>query len=70
MNFMFKDKVKNQDELIKQSDFNCQLIDSKIESQKKHIEDLSGNNQQFIDKKQLEIQKAQTDIDNYQIRYR
>ena len=28
---------------------------------------MSGNNQQFIDKKQLEIQKAQTDIDNYQL---
>ena len=65
MNFLFKDKVKNQDELIKQADFNCQLIDSKIESQKKHIEDLSGNNQQSIEKKQLEIQKAETDIGNY-----
>ena len=43
MNFLLKDKVKNQDELIKQADFNCQLIDSKIDSQKKHIEDLSGN---------------------------
>jgi DNA repair exonuclease SbcCD ATPase subunit len=67
MNFILKDKVKNQDELIKQSDFNYQLIESKVDSQKKHIEDLSGNNQQFIDKKQLEIQKAQTDIDNYQL---
>ena len=26
MNFIFKDKVKNQDELIKQADFNCQQI--------------------------------------------
>ena len=67
MNFLLKDKVKNQDELIKQSDFNYQLIESKVDSQKKHIEDLSGNNQQSIDKKQLEIQKAQTDIDNYQL---
>ena len=67
MNFILKDKVKNQDELIKQSDFNYQLIESKVDSQKKHIEDLSGNNQQFIDKKKLEIQKAQTDIDNYQL---
>ena len=67
MNFLLKDKVKNQDELIKQADFNCQLIDSKIDSQKKHIEDLSGNNQQSIEKKQLEIKKAQTDIDNYQL---
>ena len=63
MNFLLKDKVKNQDELIKQADFNCQLIDSKIDSQKKHIEDLSGNNQQSIEKKQLEIKKAETDID-------
>ena len=67
MNFLFKDKVKNQDELIKQADFNCQLIDSKIDSQKKHIEDLSGNNQQSIEKKRLEIKKAETDIDNYQL---
>ena len=67
MNFLLKDKVKNQDELIKQADFNCQLIDSKIDSQKKHIEDLSGNNQQSIEKKRLEIKKAETDIDNYQL---
>ena len=67
MNFILKDKVKNQDELIKQSDFNYQLIESKVDSQKKHIEDMSGNNQQLIDKKQIEIQKAQTDIDNYQL---
>jgi len=67
MNFLLKDKVKNQDELIKQSDFNFQLIESKVDSQKKHIEDMSGNNQQLIDKKQIEIQKAQTDIDNYQL---
>ena len=64
---MFRDKVKAQDELIKQSDFNSQLIEGKIDSQKKHIEDMSGNNQQLIDKKQIEIQKAQTDIDNYQL---
>ena len=67
MNFIFKDKVKNQDELIKQADFNCQLIDGKIDSQKKHIEDMSGNNQQLIEKKKLEIQKAETDIDNYKL---
>jgi DNA repair exonuclease SbcCD ATPase subunit len=67
MNFILKDKVKNQDELIKQSDFNYQLIESKVDSQKKHIEDMSGNNQQLIDKKQIEIQQAQTDIDNYQL---
>ena len=67
MNLMFREKVKAQDELIKQSDFNSQLIEGKIDSQKKHIEDMSGNNQQLIDKKQIEIQKAQTDIDNYQL---
>ena len=67
MNLMFREKQKLQDEVIKNSDFNCQLIDSKIESQKKHIEELSGNNQQSIDKKVLEMQKAQTDIDNYQL---
>ena len=67
MNLMFREKQKLQDEVIKNSDFNCQLIDSKIESQKKHIEELSGNNQQSIDKKILEMKKAQTDIDNYQL---
>jgi len=67
MNFILKDKVKNQDELIKQSDFNYQLIESKVDSQKKHIEDMSGNNLQLIDKKQIEIQQSQTDIDNYQL---
>ena len=67
MNLLFREKQKNQDEVIKQSDFSCQLIDSKIESQKKHIEDMSGNKQQTIDKRKLEIEKAQTDIDNYQL---
>ena len=67
MNLLFREKQKNQDEMIKQSDFNCQLIDSKIESQKKHIEDMSGNKQQTIEKRKLEIEKAQTDIDNYQL---
>ena len=67
MNLLFREKQKNQDEIIKQSDFNCQLIDSKIESQKKHIEDMIGNNQQLIDKKQIVIKQAQTDIDNYQL---
>ena len=67
MNLMFREKVKAQDELIKQSDFNSQLIEGKIDSQKKHIEDMSGNNQQLIDKKQIEIQQAQTDIDNYKL---
>jgi len=67
MNLLFREKQKNQDEIIKQSDFNCQLIDSKIESQKKHIEDMSGNKQQTVDKKMIELEQAQTDIDNYQL---
>jgi len=67
MNLMFREKQKTQDEIIKQAEFNSQLIDSKIESQKKHIEELSGNNQQSIDKKILEMKQAQTDIDNYQL---
>ena len=67
MNLMFREKQKAQDEIIKQAEFNSQLIEGKIDSQKKHIEEISGNNQQSIDKKNLEIQKAQTDIDNYQL---
>ena len=61
MNLLFREKQKNQDEIIKQSDFNCQLIDSKIESQKKHIEDMSNNKQQTIEKRKLEIEKKITD---------
>jgi len=67
MNIMFREKQKTQDDIIKQAEFNSQLIDSKIESQKKHIEELSGNNQQSIDKKFIEMQQAQADIDNYQL---
>jgi len=67
MNLMFREKVKAQDEIIKQTDFNSQLIEGKIDSQKKHIEEMSGNNQQFIDKKKLEIQNAETDIGNYML---
>ena len=33
------------------------MIDSKIESQKKHIEDMSGNKQQTIEKRKLEIER-------------
>jgi len=67
MNLMFREKVKAQDEIIKQTDFNSQLIEGKIDSQKKHIEEMSGNNQQTIDKKKLEIQNAETDIGNYML---
>ena len=28
---------------------------------------MSGNNQQLIEKKQIEIRQAQTDIDNYKL---
>ena len=67
MNLMFREKQKIQDETIKQADFQYQLIDDRIDTQKKHIEDISGNNQQTIEKKIIEMQKAQTDIDNYQL---
>ena len=31
MNLLLREKQKNQDELIKQTDFNFQLVDNKIE---------------------------------------
>ena len=42
MNFMFREKQKIQDETIKQADFQYQLIDDRIDTQKKHIDDISN----------------------------
>ena len=39
---MFREKAKAQDETIKQADFNYQLLDGKIETQQKHIDDISN----------------------------
>ena len=66
MNLMFREKQKAQDEVIKQADFDYQLLDSKIDTQKKHIDEISQNNLESIDTKKLEIEKSNLDIKNYQ----
>ena len=66
MNLMFREKQKAQDEIIKQADFDYQLLDSKIDTQKKHIDEISKNNLESIDTKKLDIKKSETDIKNYQ----
>ena len=66
MNLMFREKQKSQDEVIKQADFDYQMLDSKIDTQKKHIDEISQNNLESIDTKKLEIKKSNLDIKNYQ----
>ena len=66
MNLMFREKQKSQDEVIKQADFDYQMLDSKIDTQKKHIDEISQNNLESIDTKKLDIKKSETDIKNYQ----
>jgi len=65
MNFMFREKQKIQDETIKQADFQYQLIDDRIDTQKKHIDDISNTNKDTADSKKIEIHQADTDIQNY-----
>jgi len=65
LNLMFREKAKTQDETIKQADFNYQLLDGKIETQQKHIDDISNTNKDTAESKRLEIENANTDIENY-----
>jgi len=65
LNLMFREKAKVQDETIKQADFNYQLLDGKIETQQKHIDDISNTNKDTAESKRLEIENANTDIENY-----
>ena len=65
MNLMFREKQKTQDETIKQADFQYQLIDDRIDTQKKHIDDISNKNKDTSDSKKIEIHQADTDIENY-----
>jgi len=65
MNIMFREKQKTQDETIKQADFQYQLIDDRIDTQKKHIDDISNKNKDTSDSKKIEIHQADTDIQNY-----
>ena len=66
LNLMFREKQKLQDETIKQADFDFQLLDGKIETQQKHIDDISNTNKDTADLKLLEITKSDTDIENYE----
>jgi DNA repair exonuclease SbcCD ATPase subunit len=66
MNLLFREKQKNQDELIKQTDFNYQLVDNKIEDKKKYIDDISNRSKDLADSKKAELNKSITDIANYQ----
>ena len=66
LNLMFREKAKLQDETIKKADFDYQLLDNKIETQQKHIDDISNTNKDTADLKLLEITKSDTDIENYQ----
>ena len=65
LNLMFREKAKAQDETIKQADFDYQLLDGKIETQQKHIDDISNTNKDTADTKKLDIENANTDIENY-----
>jgi DNA repair exonuclease SbcCD ATPase subunit len=66
LNLMFRDKQKQQDETIKQADFDYQLLDGKIDTQQKHIDEINSKNKDTAESKKLEITKSDTDIKNYQ----
>jgi len=65
LNLMFREKAKTQDETIKQADFNYQLLDGKIETQQKHIDDISNTNKDTVSLKEAAINTSDTDIENY-----
>jgi len=66
MNLLFREKQKNQDELIKQTDFNYQLVDNKIDDKKKYIDDISNRSKDLADSKKAELNKSITDVANYE----
>jgi len=66
MNFMFREKQKIQDEIIKQDDFEYSILDTKIEGKKKYIDDISNRSKDLADSKRIELEKTITDIANYQ----
>ena len=66
MNLLFREKQKNQDELIKQTDFSYQLVDNKIDDKKKYIDDISNRSKDLADSKKAELNKSITDITNYE----
>ena len=66
MNIMFREKQKNQDEVIKQADFDYQLIDDRIDTQNKHIDDINNRSKDLADSKKADLSKSITDISNYE----
>ncbi len=66
MNLMFREKAKQQDEIIKQDDFQYSILDTKIEDKKKYIGDISNRSKELADSKKAELNKAITDIANYE----
>jgi len=66
LNLMFREKAKTQDETIKKADFDYQLLDGKIETQQKHIDDISNTNKDTVNLKLTAIEQSETDIENYQ----
>ena len=66
LNLMFREKAKLQDETIKKADFDFQLLDGKIETQQKHIDDISNTNKDTVNLKEVAITNSETDIENYQ----
>jgi len=66
MNLLFREKQKSQDEIIKQTDFNYQMVDSKIDDKKKYIDDIGNRSKDLVDSKKLEVEKSDVDIENYE----
>jgi len=66
LNLMFREKAKIQDETIKQADFDYQLLDGKIDTQQKHIDEISNTNKDTVNLKKDAIEQSETDIENYQ----
>ena len=67
MNLLFREKQKNHDEIIKQTDFNQQIVDNKIEDKKKYIDDISNRSKDLVESKRAELDKCITDISNYSL---
>jgi len=67
MNLLFREKQKNQSELIKQTDFNYQITDNKIEDKEKYIDDISNRSKDLVESKRAELDKCITDISNYSL---
>ena len=66
MNLMFREKAKQQDEIIKQDDFEYSILDTKIEDKKKYIDDISNRSKDLADSKKADLNKSLTDIANYE----